>query len=295
MTEENRVKVFICHATEDKPRVRDLCRQLRDDGFAPWLDESDLLPGQDWKHEITRTLTEADAIIVCLTKAAVQKRGFVQTEIRMALEVASEIPDGQVFVIPTKLEPCEPPQQLLRFHFAELFHEDGYTQLKSSLLSIASARRLWVQTPDDESAPAKDPETLQTVRGKMATTEVVESLQAAANLLSEAAENLKSSHRLQLVEEACLLSRSAWAHVYMHSSYDRASDPRILHQVIGAFHSLTREVDKIERDKSLPNEDQQYFHHYAESIRKRTRMLELFVHDGADAATQAMQVKLTKL
>jgi len=43
-----RLKVFLCHASGDKPAVHDLYRCLRSDRVAPWLDEEDLLPGQDW-------------------------------------------------------------------------------------------------------------------------------------------------------------------------------------------------------------------------------------------------------
>ena len=46
-----RLKVFLCHASGDKPAVRELCHRLRAAGFDPWLDEEKLLPGQDcnWK------------------------------------------------------------------------------------------------------------------------------------------------------------------------------------------------------------------------------------------------------
>jgi hypothetical protein len=42
------LRVFLCHSSGDKPKVRDLYRRLQQDGFAPWLDEEDLVPGQDF-------------------------------------------------------------------------------------------------------------------------------------------------------------------------------------------------------------------------------------------------------
>ncbi len=46
-----RDRVFLCHSSGDKPRVRALYEQLRRDGFNPWLDEKDLLGGQKWEDE----------------------------------------------------------------------------------------------------------------------------------------------------------------------------------------------------------------------------------------------------
>jgi hypothetical protein len=40
-------RVFLCHSSLDKSSVRDLYHKLLDDGCHPWLDEEDILPGQD--------------------------------------------------------------------------------------------------------------------------------------------------------------------------------------------------------------------------------------------------------
>jgi len=45
-------RIFLCHASEDKARVREVYQHLKALGFAPWLDEVDILPGQDWEYEI---------------------------------------------------------------------------------------------------------------------------------------------------------------------------------------------------------------------------------------------------
>ena len=47
------LKVFLCHASQDKPIVRELYQKFLDEGWIdPWLDEEKLLPGQDWELEI---------------------------------------------------------------------------------------------------------------------------------------------------------------------------------------------------------------------------------------------------
>jgi hypothetical protein len=41
---DKRLRVFLCHASEDKDQARLLYRVLTELGFKPWLDEEDLLP-----------------------------------------------------------------------------------------------------------------------------------------------------------------------------------------------------------------------------------------------------------
>lgn len=82
--------VFLCHSSGDKAAVRNLWQRLTDDGFVPWLDEKTLLPGQRWEIEIRKAIDAAGAIIVCISRTSVNKEGFLQREIRMVLDKASE-------------------------------------------------------------------------------------------------------------------------------------------------------------------------------------------------------------
>ena len=52
---------FLCHASEDKPYVRRLKARLRSDGIRTWLDERDLMPGQEWERAIRAAVRQADA------------------------------------------------------------------------------------------------------------------------------------------------------------------------------------------------------------------------------------------
>jgi len=54
---DNRLRLFLCHAKEDKPIVRELYRQLTAEGWLDvWLDEMNLLPGQEWDMEIEKAV-----------------------------------------------------------------------------------------------------------------------------------------------------------------------------------------------------------------------------------------------
>jgi formylglycine-generating enzyme required for sulfatase activity len=154
MTEQRPLKVFLCHASADKPTVRKLHRYLKQRGIQPWLDEVDLLPGQDWQVEIPKALQASDVILVCLSKNSVDKEGYVQKEITYALDKAMEKPEGTIFIIPAKLEDCDVPNRLSRFHWVDLTHSDGYKRLIQSLDLRAKHLGPEVsQVKTDESSP----------------------------------------------------------------------------------------------------------------------------------------------
>ncbi len=89
MPETRKLRVFLCHASQDKPVVRELYRRLNNEGWIdPWLDEEKLLPGQDWDMEIERAVENSDDVIVCLSSNSVSKEGYIQKELRKILDVA---------------------------------------------------------------------------------------------------------------------------------------------------------------------------------------------------------------
>src|SRR5512141_591653 len=134
MTNENRpLKVFLCHAHDDKSKARELYRYLKRRGLQPWLDAEDLLPGQNWQVEIPKALETSDAIIICLSKGSVDKEGYVQKEIKFALDKALEMPEGRIFLIPARLEECDVPRSLSSYHWVDLFDEGGREKLMKSL------------------------------------------------------------------------------------------------------------------------------------------------------------------
>jgi len=136
------LKVFLCHASGDKPAVRELYHRLRADGIDPWFDEESLLAGQDWQLEIPKAVRSSDAVIICLSRKAITKAGYVQKEIKYALDVAEEQPEGTIFLIPLRLEECDVPERLRRPHWVDFFQETGYWRLLRALGARAESLRL---------------------------------------------------------------------------------------------------------------------------------------------------------
>jgi hypothetical protein len=121
--------VFLCHCSEDKPAVRQIDLRLKADGFQPWLDEDDIFPARLWDREIKQGLQASHAVVVCLSKTFERKEGYVQKELRFALDLAQEKLDNAVFLIPLRLEECEIPPSLAKLHFIDWFKPDGHERL----------------------------------------------------------------------------------------------------------------------------------------------------------------------
>jgi hypothetical protein len=127
------MEVFLCHSSGDKPAVRILWNRLRAEGFAAWLDEKELLPGQKWELEIQKAIDRAGAIIVCLSNGSINKEGFLQREIRLVPDKASEKPEDVIFLIPARLEECSVPNRLRELQWVDLFDAAGTDRLLQAL------------------------------------------------------------------------------------------------------------------------------------------------------------------
>jgi hypothetical protein len=135
---------FLCHSSHDKMAVRKLYQQLIHDDFSAWFDEEDLIPGQEWDTEIRKAVRASDVVVVCLSRSSITKEGYVQKEIRYALDVAAEKPPGIIFLIPARLDECEVPERLKGWQWVDLYKDKGYERLLKALRKRGEALGLVV-------------------------------------------------------------------------------------------------------------------------------------------------------
>jgi formylglycine-generating enzyme required for sulfatase activity len=150
------LRVFLGHAREDQEVVLALYHRLRADGITPWLDKKDLLPGQKWRVEIQRAVRQADVVLICLSAHAVTKQGFLQREVKLALDVAEEQPDGAIWIIPVRLEACDVHERLSEYHWCDYFEEEGYDLLLKAL-HLRATQLGRVLAPPPPPPPPPDP------------------------------------------------------------------------------------------------------------------------------------------
>lgn len=140
------IRVFLSYSRLDRDRVYPFYYLLRQNGFIPWMDEKDLLPGQEWQEEIAKAVKTSDIFVAFLSKRAISRDGYLQKEIRFALDRADEIAPGNVYLIPARLEDCEIPDRLKKYQWADLFTRTGPVQLMRSLEARSNLISPWQET-----------------------------------------------------------------------------------------------------------------------------------------------------
>ena len=136
-------QIFISYAREDERTARQLYEDLLHRGQEPWIDSVDLLPGIDWKEAISEAITSSSYFLALISINSVNKRGFVQKELRQGLAILDEIPPNEIYIIPVRLDPVAPSHTRLKeLHWVDLF--DSYQTGLGKIMSAVSAERALV-------------------------------------------------------------------------------------------------------------------------------------------------------
>ncbi|MEE4358066.1 MAG: TIR domain-containing protein [Desulfococcaceae bacterium] len=133
---DHEVQVFISYAREDHKLAKRLYDDLnRYDDITPWLDSENLLPGQNWRTTIPKIIRESSYFLMIITKNSVSKRGYIQKEQKIALDLLDEFPSDQIFIIPARLDNTELIDEKLRnIQWADLSdYEKGFQQILRSI------------------------------------------------------------------------------------------------------------------------------------------------------------------
>jgi EAL domain-containing protein (putative c-di-GMP-specific phosphodiesterase class I) len=153
MKKHDKVRIFLSYARQDKNRVADLHRRLSAAGFRPWVDMENLLPGKLWEPTIQRAIRDADFFVACVSSNS-QKRGFLQKEIKNALDIWQEKLPDDIYLIPVRLEDCKVPEDLSAFQWVNLFEPDGWNKLLRAI--EAGTKRREGAPPLETSLPELD-------------------------------------------------------------------------------------------------------------------------------------------
>ena len=125
-------KVYISYAKEDQELANRLYEDIQRHGIQPWLDKRDLQPGQNWEIEIKKAIKESSIFIALLSTKSITKKGFIQKELRIAMQELDERPTADIFVIPVRIDECMPDDEKLKYlHWIDLFpsYEEGLQRI----------------------------------------------------------------------------------------------------------------------------------------------------------------------
>ncbi len=133
--------VFISYSRVDLPFVERLNHFLTEAGVTTWFDRTSLLPGQKWEDVIDDEIVQSRTFLTCLSKAAMDKKGYFHVEQHRASEAALRVPPEQLFILPVALGDCDVPRNLRQYHTVNLV-EPGAIEILLRSLSSALEREL---------------------------------------------------------------------------------------------------------------------------------------------------------
>lgn len=127
--------VFLCHSSKDKPFVRRLARELRDNRIDVWFDEENILIGQSFIDQIQDGIRKADYVAVVLTPNFLTGP-WANRELQMA--ISREVQAGRVKVLPVLRKDCDIPEILRIKSYADLRGKNFAKGLRVLVTSIFS-------------------------------------------------------------------------------------------------------------------------------------------------------------
>jgi formylglycine-generating enzyme required for sulfatase activity len=199
----SRPLIFISYAHEDLEHARRLYRQLEQAGFEPWLDKEKLRPGARWKFEISRAIRNSRFFLILLSKYSTG-RSYVNGELVEALEIYKTYPQSDIYLIPVRLEDCQPAHDaLLELQMVDMFPDwdAGLTEILRTIMPTLADEEPTGLEPQPERILFKNKEFIRIPAGPF----IIGSTQARVNELQRATKNGMFSlecpqHELSLAE-----------------------------------------------------------------------------------------------
>lgn len=137
------LNVFLSYAKEDQGRAVEYYDLLLQEGVNPWMDVKCILPGQNWETEIDKAISDANIIILLLSKKSVNKRGFVQREVNEAIERLRYKQPTDIYIIPLLLEQCDIPSYIsTRIQYIDLSSPMAWDKVRESLVLAAKQQSI---------------------------------------------------------------------------------------------------------------------------------------------------------
>lgn len=153
-------KIFLSHTSKDKPFVRKLAADLRNNGHTVWIDEAEINIGDSLIGKIREGLDSVDYVAVVLSKASIESE-WVKKE----LEIASnkELKEKRVVVLPLIIENIDMPGFLEGKLYGDFSDEKEYNKTLQLLL----------RSLGDSKSVVKSKEELEKIKKELAEAKEV--------------------------------------------------------------------------------------------------------------------------
>jgi hypothetical protein len=228
--------VFLAHAKEDKAAVKKLYHALQKAGLDPWMDEFDLAPGMHWDVEIRKAIRKCSFFLACLSSTSINKTGYVQKELRFALDHFQNKPTNSIYFIPVLLEDMDLTDlyvdsiNLSQYQASKAFNADGVQQLLSHLQKEAKIIKTINQAQQEKSPD------LQAIRQYVAEGDLKLALDELEHLVNRSYPELKNNVIL-LQSRRHRLSHEHNLYLISSSDYQRESN-RLVYAILETLDIL---------------------------------------------------------
>lgn len=122
--------IFVSYSHREERFVIPLARDLMARGIRVWLDQREIIAGEDWMEEIETGLQNTDALLLVLSPRAVASR-YVMGEVATAQKARKP-------VFPIMYKTCDLPPNLTKIHFVD-FRTDVPSALDTLVENLTKA------------------------------------------------------------------------------------------------------------------------------------------------------------
>jgi hypothetical protein len=139
---ERKLRVFICHASHDKPVVQRLSQRLNSEGWIDswYYEEKRQLSQEDRIYKIMEWLEGAEVILVCLSSNSQTILGELSQELSDMMNVVDrKFRREPILVIPIRFDNSPIPQRLKKLKSFQIF-SDNFDELYEKLLTHLKIR-----------------------------------------------------------------------------------------------------------------------------------------------------------
>jgi len=127
---------FLSYAQPDRAAVVRLYEHFKGVGIRAFMDVRNIRPGEEWRFRIESALRHSRLALICLSGRVVTRDGYFQDEILQALEIARTKVQGEVFLIPVRLDDCPVPDRLAAYQWVDCWRGAGIVRLIRQIQSL---------------------------------------------------------------------------------------------------------------------------------------------------------------
>lgn len=160
MSKDTEEIIFISYASPDRERVIPFFEHLEKQGINVWMDDKSLKGGQNWDFEIKRVLEKATVVLTFVSKESAERRGYIQKELRIALDKRDEKLIDDIYLVPVLLDDIEIPESLKAIHCIRASDSRSLGQIEEALKFQLD--RLGIERKKSESLVSQDELTWST-------------------------------------------------------------------------------------------------------------------------------------